>query len=137
MEIPEPCRTVVLTAVLAGLRIGEILALQTRSSERVIPMSSALRQVLGSHRTTSTWREPEDLVFCTDKRTPLSPKNLYNRALAPTCDELGLPRISWHSFRHTNGIGEVGESVKTVQALLGHSDLAPVYELFQACFGAS
>lgn len=157
-QLPEPCRTVVLTAVLAGLRIGEILALRwsrldflrgsievsetysdgqfgtpkTRSSERVIPMSSALRQVLESHRTTCTWREPEDLVFCTNKRTPLSPKNLYNRALAPTCDELGLPRISWHSFRHANGtwIGEVGESVKTVQAILGHSDLETTLNIY-------
>lgn len=158
-RLPEPCRTVVLTAVLAGLRIGEILALRwsrldflrrsievsetysdgqfgtpkTRSSERVIPMSSALRQVLESHRTTCTWREPEDLVFCTNKRTPLSPKNLYNRALAPTCDELvGLPRISWHSFRHANGtwIGEVGESVKTVQAILGHSDLETTLNIY-------
>jgi integrase len=158
-KLPEPCRSVVLTAVLAGLRIGEILALRwnrldflrgsievsetysdgqgfgtpkTRSSERVIPMSSALRQVLESHRTICTCREPEDLVFCTNKGTPLSPKNLYNRALAPTCDELGLPRVSWHSFRHASGtwIGEVGESVKTVQAILGHSDLETTLNIY-------
>ena len=157
-KLPEPCRTVVLTAVLAGLRIGEILALRwnrlnflrgtievsetysdgqfgtpkTRSSERVIPMSSALRRVLESHRTICTSREPEDLVFCTNKGTPLSPKNLYNRALAPTCDELGLPRVSWHSFRHASGtwIGEVGESVKTVQAILGHSDLETTLNIY-------
>ena len=72
------------------------------------------------------------MVFCTNKRTPLSPKNLYNRALAPTCDELGLPRILWHSFRHANGtwIGEVGEPVKTVQALLGHSDLETTLNIY-------
>jgi integrase len=157
-KLPEPCRSVVLIGVLAGLRIGEILALRwsrldflrgsievsetysdgrfgtpkTRSSERVIPMSSALRQVLESHQTACTYREPEDLVFCTNKGTPLSPKNLYNRALAPTCDELGLPRISWHSFRHASGtwIGEVGESVKTVQAILGHSDLETTLNIY-------
>ena len=158
-QLPEPCRTVVLIAVLAGLRIGEILALRwnrldflrgsievsatysdgqgfgtpkTRSSERVIPMSSALRQVLECHRTVCTYREPEDLVFCTNKGTPLSPKNLYNRALAPTCDELGVPRVSWHSFRHASGtwIGEVGESVKTAQAILGHSDLETTLNIY-------
>jgi integrase len=33
--------------------------------------------------------------------------------------------VSWHSFRHTNAtlLGEVGESVKTAQSILGHSDL--------------
>ena len=61
----------------------------------------------------------------TTKGTPLSPKNLYNRALAPTCDRLGLHRISRHLFRHANAtlLGEVGESLKTAQAILGHSDL--------------
>jgi hypothetical protein len=33
--------------------------------------------------------------------------------------------VSWHSFRHTHAtlLAEVGESIKTAQALLGHSDL--------------
>jgi integrase len=109
----------VLTAVLAGLRFGAILALRwnrldflrgsievsetysdgqfgtpkTRSSERVIPMSSALRQVLECHRPFALIGI-QKTCFCTNKGTPLSPKNLYNRALAPACDELGLPRIS-------------------------------------------
>jgi integrase len=151
VKLAEPCRTVVLTAVLTGMRIGEILALRwnrvdflrgnievsetysdgrfgspkTRSSRRVIPMSSALCKVLGSYRVACIHKEPDDLVFCTSKGTPLSPKNLYNRALAPTCDKLSLPRVSWHSFRHANAtlMGEVGESIKTAQAILGHSDL--------------
>jgi site-specific recombinase XerC len=57
---------------------------------------------------------PQDLVFCTTKGTPLSPKNLYNRVLAPACDNAKLPRVSWHSFRHGNAtlLGEVGESIK-------------------------
>jgi integrase len=150
-RLTEPCRTVVLTAVLTGMRIGEILALRwsrvdflrgnievaetysdgqfgspkTRSSRRVIPMSSALCKVLESHRSTCSHKEPEDLVFCTSKGTPLSPKNLYNRALAPACDNLSLPRVSWHSFRHANAtlLGEAGESIKTAQSILGHSDL--------------
>jgi len=147
----DPCRTVAIVAVLAGMRIGEILALRwkrikfqrgtlevaetfsdgvfgppkTRSSRRVIPMSTALQEALESHKCRWLRIGPEDLVFCTSTGTPLSPKNLYNRVLAPTCDRVGLPRVSWHSFRHTNAtlLGEVGESLKTAQAILGHSDL--------------
>jgi len=50
---------------------------------------------------------------------------LYNRQLAPACGASGLPKVSWHSFRHTHAtlLHEVGESLKTAQALLGHSDL--------------
>jgi integrase len=64
-------------------------------------------------------------VFVTSKGTPLNSKNLYNRKLAPASDAIGLPRVSWHSFRHTHAtlLHESGESLKTAQALLGHSDL--------------
>jgi integrase len=150
-ELAEPCRTVVLLAVLSGMRIGEILALRwkrvdmlhgtieiaetfsdgqfgspkTRSSNRVIPMSSTLRNVLKAYRVSAGLTAPDDLVLCTPKGTPLNSKNLYNRALAPACDRIKQPRVSWHSFRHTHAtqLAESGESLKTAQALLGHSDL--------------
>jgi site-specific recombinase XerD len=91
----------------------------------VIPMSLAVREAFESHRAACVRRAPEDSVFLTAKGTPLSPKNLYNRVLAPTCDATGLPRVSWYSFRRSNAtlLGEVGESLKTAQAILGHSDL--------------
>jgi integrase len=84
-----------------------------------------LREYLEAHRLRCRRTSSEELVFCTTTGTPLNSANLYNRALAPTCDRIGLNRVSWHSFRHTNAtlLGEVGESVKTAQAILGHSDL--------------
>jgi integrase len=137
--------------VLTGMRIGEILALRwkrvdllrrtvevaetfsegefgspkTRSSYRVIPMSSILREVLEAHRSASVAKMPDDLVFRTPQGTPLNSKNFYNRVLAPACDRIKQPRVSWHSFRHTHAtlLTEVGESIKTAQSLLGHSDL--------------
>jgi len=41
------------------------------------------------------------------------------------CDALKLPGNTRHSFRHTHAtiLREVGESLRTAQALLGHSDL--------------
>lgn len=157
-NLAEPCRTVVLTAVLTGMRIGEILALRwkrldflratievaetfsdgqfgtpkTRSSRRVIPISAALQEALQAHKLNCEWTKPDEPVFATPKGTPLSPKNLYNRVLAPTCDRLGLPRVSWHSFRHINAtlLGEVGESVKTAQAILGHSHLETTLNIY-------
>jgi integrase len=148
-QLENPCRAIVATAVLAGLRIGEILALRwkrvdllneklevaetyssgefgppkTRSSRRIIPMSSTLVGIFKQLRPQEC--APESLVFATWKGTPLNAKNLYNRQLAPACDAIELPRISWHSFRHTHAtlLHEAGESLKTAQALLGHSDL--------------
>jgi integrase len=104
---------------------GKFGSPKTRSSRRVIPMSQTLCDALKTHRAYCIYWGPQDLVYSTTKGTPLSPKNLYNRALAPACDKLNLPRVSWHSFRHGNAtlLGEVGESVKTAQAILGHSDI--------------
>ena len=149
LKLEDPCRTVVLVAVSTGLRIGEILALRwrridllqntievaetysrgefgppkTRSSRRTIPISASLAAVFKRLRPQNC--EQEQLVFATSKGTPLNPKNLYNRQLAPACDAIELPRVSWHSFRHTHArlLHDAGESLKTAQSLLGHSDL--------------
>lgn len=155
--LPDPCRTIVLVAVFTGLRIGEILALRwgridflgqtlsveetysdrfgppkTRSSKRVIPMSTSLVRLLEVHRRSCCGMEPENLVFTTPKGTPLSPKNLRNRVLEPTRKSLGLPRLSWHTFRytHTTWLGEAGVSPRIAQSILGHSDVAMTLNIY-------
>lgn len=156
--LPEPCHTIVVIAVLTGMRIGEILALRwkyldlmrgsiqiretvseglfgspkTRSGRRDVPMSDRVRDAFEVQRTRSRQTGPEDLVFATRNQTPLNPKNLLRRVLRPTCDALKLPAITWHSFRHTNAtlLGEVGESLRTAQALLGHSDLETTLNVY-------
>lgn len=150
-DLPEPCRTLVLLAVLTGMRIGELLALRwrridlfsgtlsvvetfsdgrfgppkTRSSRRAIPLSSAARQVLLEHRARCTGVGPEDLVFACRNGTPVNPKNLLRRALRPACVRVELPLVTWHSFRHTHAtwLSGVGAAPRTAQAILGHSNV--------------
>jgi integrase len=156
--LPEPCRTVVLLAVLTGARIGEVLALRwkyldsikgniyiretvseglfgspkTRSSRRDLPMSEPVRRALENHQASCRQTASEDLVFATRKQTPLNPKNLLRRVLCPAGVALGLPAVGWHSFRHTHAtlLCEVGESLRTAQALLGHSDLETTLNVY-------
>ncbi len=156
--LSEPCHTIVLVAALTGMRIGEILALRwrsldllhgsiliresvsegrfgspkTRSSRRDVPMSEPVQKAFEVQRGQSRQTFPDDLVFATRKQTPLNPKNLLRRVLRPTCVALGLPAITWHSFRHTHAtlLGEVGESLRTAQAILGHSDLGTTLNVY-------
>ncbi len=156
--LPEPMRTMVLVAVLAGLRAGELLALhwknvdllrstirvqesvyegnfstpKTRSSIRSIPASKAVVQSLVAHRTRCGGGDPESLVFATKCGTAYSAKNLHRRVLLPACDAAGIPRVGWHSLRHTCAtlMHELGESIKTAQALLGHSSLQTTLEVY-------
>jgi integrase len=111
---------------------GEFGPPKTKSSRRVIPVSSALRRVLEVQRARMVPDTPDDLVFRTVKGTPLSDKNLYNRELAPACDRIKQPRVSWHSFRHTHAtlLHANGETLKTAQALLGHSDLETTLNVY-------
>jgi integrase len=153
-----PCRLVVSMAIQTGMRIGEILALRwkrvdllngtlevaenysdgefgspkTRSSCRVIPISSILRAELEAQLARVGNAGPDELVFQTTSGTPLNAKNLYNRELAPACDQIEKPRVSWHSFRHAHAtlLGDVGGSPKTAQALLGHSDLETTFNTY-------
>jgi len=67
----------------------------------------------------------------------VNPKNLLRRVLLPTCRKLNLPVISWHSFRprnsrhtHATQLAEVGESLRTAQSLLGHSDLETTLNVY-------
>ncbi|HXU19790.1 MAG TPA: site-specific integrase [Verrucomicrobiae bacterium] len=157
-SLEEPVRTIVLVAVLTGLRIGELLALRwkhldflcgaiqiretvsegkfgtpkTKSSRRDVPMSDPVREALLAQRGRSRQTGSDDLIFATRKQTPLNPKNLLRRQLRPACAALELPLVSWHSFRHTHAtlLGESGESLKTAQALLGHSDLGTTLNVY-------
>jgi integrase len=153
--LPQPCRSIVLVLALTGLRIGELLALRrkhlefsagiirvretvyerqfgslkTRSSRRHVPMS---RPVVEMMLAVIGNAGAEDLVFRSRAGTPINPKNLANRALRPACRELKLPVVGWHSFRHTHAmlLTEVGKSIKTTQAILGHSDLETTLNIY-------
>jgi hypothetical protein len=157
-SLPEPCRTIVVAAVLTGLRIGEVLALRwknldmlrgrvlvretvseglfgspkIRSSRRDVPMSQPVCKALVAQRGRCRQAGPEDLVFATRKQTPLNPKNPLRRELHPACIRLKLLLITWHSFRHTHAtlLGELCESLRTAQAILWHSDLKTTLNVY-------
>jgi len=125
-SLSEPFHTLVLVAVLTCMRIGEILALRwkaldldrgviqvretvsegkfgspkTKSSRRVIPIRRPVCDAFQTQLARSRQRGPKNLVFTTRKQAPLNPKNLLRRVLRPMCKTMGLPLISWHSFRH-------------------------------------
>jgi integrase len=145
--LAEPSKSLVWLLVLTGLRIGELLALRwqdvdlkagllrvsrtlyeghfdepkTRSSIRTVPLSTKAVEIVASFRQDSS--NLDSLVFSTSKGTALSRRNLANRQLRPTCDELKIPKIGWHSLRHSNAtlLDAVGTPLGTVQSLLGHS----------------
>ena len=156
----EPVRTMVLIAVLTGLRVGEILALRwqdldlekgelrveqaiyrghfgtpkTKRSKRKLPLPTravvALRVL--AQRTAAS--EGQALVFATRKGTAFSDTNLLLREIKPVARNIGLPWVSWHSFRRTHCtlFQLAGGSPKDAQAQLGHADIGTTLNLYTA-----
>jgi integrase len=147
-ELVEPFRTMVFLAVLSGLRRGELLGLRwksvdfvdgsisvvesnyhgrssqpkTRASRRKVFVDSVVVEDLTRLRPSNT--QPDDLVFHTERGTVLNPDNIRNRVLIPACRRAGIPIVSWHNFRYTYSTwaDPTGESIKALQAQLGHTD---------------
>ena len=147
-ELGEPSRTMVLLAVLSGLRRGELFGLRwkhvdfvdrsivvaesiymgrtaapkTKASRRKVFLDSVVLDSLAYLRTSQV--QPGDFVFHSEVGTSLNPNNVLNRAIHPACKRAGLRPISWHVFRYTytTWADATGESIKAVQAQLGHND---------------
>jgi integrase len=160
--LKEPVKTLAITAAMTGLRIGEVLALRwkhvdlekslirvreaiyegnisspkSKSSIRDIPIGPALQKLFSQRKTESS---DEAFVFASRKGTPLDSHNLLARVLKPACKRAGMPQISWHSFRHTHAtlLSDLGESLKTTQAQLGHARLSTTAEIYTHVVPAS
>ena len=108
-ELGESYQTMVLLAVLSGMRCGEIFGLRwryvdfeeglvvvaetvyqgrsstpkTRASNRKVFVGSMVMDALARLRPHGS--APDDFVFPSSDQTPLSPNNVRNRVLIPAC----------------------------------------------------
>jgi integrase len=154
----EPVCTMVLIAVLTGLRIGEILGLRwenvdldrselrveqsvyrgsvgspkTKGSRRTLPLPEAAVRALKRLALQSPDGNPERPVFSSRKGTALNDTNLLLRHLKPAAKQIGLPWVSWHTFRRTHAtlLQLAGGSAKDAQAQLGHSHITTTLGIY-------
>ncbi len=139
-----------LTAILTGMRRGELLGLQwddidwnnsqihvrrsiwkgkfvspkSRASIRKIDMSPNLVMELKKHKLASPTSEL-DLVFCNSKGKPLDPDSLVKRHFIPTLKRAKIKRVRFHDLRHTNTALRIEENqnIKYIQNQLGHASI--------------
>jgi integrase len=143
-------RTLLATAILTGLRQGELLGLHWRDvdfDDQVIRVRSALdrqkretppkthhalrdvvlmptlAEALLQHKKESRFQRPDDFVFTTRAGTPLHWTNLATRVLKPSLRSAGLRPMRWHDLRHTFASLLIagGANVVFVARQLGHS----------------
>lgn len=104
---------------------GKRKRLKTGSGKRDVPLSAQMAARLLAHRRDS-YAGPESPVFASRAGTELMPWNIWRGTLKPTREAVGMPWVTFHSFRHTCAslLFEAGRNVKQVSEWLGHADPA-------------
>jgi integrase len=137
-----------LTAILTGMRRGELLGLQwgdidwkhnqihvkraldnttkqfsapkTRAAKRKIDIPPRLTREL--FRLTEG-KGNDEPVFCNDEGSPLNDDSLVKRQFLPALDRAGVKRIRFHDLRHTNVSLRIeqGQNNVYISKQIGHS----------------
>ena len=114
-------------------RIGEP---KSKSGYRTIPFTEEAVAILKKQkeknkRISEISTEWEEFVFLCRKGTPVK-NSTYDTALFKICDKAKIPRFSMHILRHTFATRciEAGMKPKTLQMLLGHSNIGITMNLY-------
>jgi integrase len=153
--LPERDRPIWATALYAGLRRGELMALRwedvdlangvirvtraydekahlevepkSRAGRRTIPVVGALRDILVVHKASED--RTGGLVFggC----APFQPSNLWRRAQR-AWRRAGLDPIGLHEARHTFAsiLIAAGVNAKAITTYMGHASIQTTYDLY-------
>lgn len=159
-QVPPRYRALVWTLAETGARIGELTALRvknlngyirivenapevgghkitgtpkTEGSERRVPISPILRQILRDHfdgvddkgRPWVNRFDPESYVFTGERGQQIRQNNFRKRILQPAAERAKVDDVTTHDFRHT-AISQWlmrGLSPFEVAGMVGHTDL--------------
>lgn len=155
--LPERDRAIWATALYAGLRRGELMALRweqvdlaigvihverayddkervevepkSRAGRRTVPIVGALRDVLVEHKASE--RRETGLVFGSSAKTPFQPSNVWRRART-AWRRAGLNPIGLHEARHTfaSVLIAAGVNAKAITTYMGHASIQTTYDLY-------
>lgn len=114
-------------------RVNYVTNTKTKKSNRIIPMAQRTRNILMNHLREQKMllfkigiiQNEDTLVFGTPVNTPLNSSNVLQE-LKKVYASIGITDKSFHDLRHTYAtrLFELGEPAKTVQELLGHSNVS-------------
>lgn len=109
---------------------GKVAGPKSKFGRRKLKLAPVKAQALRAHyeRELAEGRgKPEDLVFTTQfEHVRIDQGNLARDMLHPVRDELGIPWLTWHVFRHTSITRRFlsGWNAKQIQIFAGHHDPA-------------
>lgn len=163
--LPEPYALAPWLGAGLGLRPGELLGLQVQSidflrrdvavvtqldnrtrtlaplktsaSYRTVPLPDPLAPMITAH-IAATDPRTHGLLFTTDAHAPVS-RSTFRKVWANAAAAAGRPGMRLHDMRHAyaSALIDAGESVKVVQARLGHASATITLDTYGHLFPAS
>jgi integrase len=137
-------RTMILTGMRTGMRLGELIALEWDDVDLVAARVTVRRNWVWGHFGTPKSGKPREIplgdevlaalkahrhlrgrfVFCDREGHHLTDTEVRH-PLWRACKRAGLRKITWHVLRHTFASHLVmrGAPIKAIQELLGHSTI--------------
>lgn len=108
-----------------------LVAPKTASSIRVIPLPASVAAALREHLDRRPGGERE-LVLRSSTGSPIWPNTFHASIWRPAAVRAGLGKARFHELRHfyATALIRAGESVKTVQAALGHASAVETLETY-------
>jgi len=151
----EPYKTMVIVAMCTGLRVSEVLALRwehidveagamlvqqgvvngrigkvkTEASHDEVPLDPAFADVLLKLKGDRT----EGLVFPSHVTGGCYYSGIIQRQiLKPKGEEIGIPGLGWHTFRHTyrSLLDETGAPIGVQQKLMRHANVSTTMNVY-------
>ncbi|MDD6810832.1 MAG: tyrosine-type recombinase/integrase [Lachnospiraceae bacterium] len=109
---------------------------KSKSGYRTIPLTEEAIRILKDQKEKNKKikvipMEFSEYIFLCRKGTPIK-NSTYDTALFKICDKVGMKRFSMHVLRHTFATRciEAGMKPKTLQILLGHSNIGITMNLY-------
>lgn len=137
------------TAVVTGLRLGELLGLQwqdldleqgvlhvrrqysrmgelappkTPAALRRIPLSPEVLRFLAGHKLRSRHSKEDDFIFASNGGNPLGHRNVTRRGFEPAAELAEIEGVSFHSLRHAFASRMIARGISStvLASLMGH-----------------
>ncbi|MGI8776648.1 MAG: tyrosine-type recombinase/integrase [Acidimicrobiales bacterium] len=105
---------------------------KTKASRRTIPLPDVVLEELAAHLAVFPVGEGDSLVFTNDKGEGIRRNRFSESVWVPAVARAGVPGAHFHDLRHyyASLLIRHGESVKVVQARLGHASASETLDTY-------
>ncbi len=123
-------------SVTRSIVYGVVGPCKTESSQKPVPLHSAVAQALMDWKRRCAYTKPDDWVFASRRhrgRKPIWGQAILRKHIRPVAQRVGIQKqFGWHTFRHTYStlLRSVGTEFKVMQELLRHSSLRSTLDIY-------